>query len=115
MTTELEPCPFCGAPAEHRPGRLLALDFNVVGCFADACKVSPCVSVDDFDSLEKAKAAWNTRHVQAGFALVSTDPTEAMIQTMRDHWFGGAPAAVMTPQDCVELYKMMIATAQGVE
>lgn len=50
--------------------------------------------------------------IERGLALVPVEPTAAMIQAMREYWFGTTSALIMTPQDCIELCKTMIATAQ---
>ncbi|MCI5209679.1 MAG: hypothetical protein D3910_13000 [Candidatus Electrothrix sp. ATG2] len=56
---QLLDCPFCGQKPEVDSGKRQGVEYWNVSCLNDACLVH--VETDDFESIEKAILAWNTR------------------------------------------------------
>ena len=55
----LLPCPFCDKAPEIDKCKLQGVMVWNIGCLNDECLVH--VETDDFESIEKAILAWNTR------------------------------------------------------
>lgn len=98
MDVDILPCPFCGNELKRTTQKIN----QTARCVTDGCigVRMPSIILESSQDV----AAWNTRHIPEGYALVPVEPTDAMVNVN---------PRILHPKIAKEIYQAMIAVAQA--